>query len=334
MKPIYLLLILMTLIVSGCVSSASNSGTPSATEDPRLTPMKKFAADKLGIKQSDLVFVSMLEEEWPDACLGLPDKEEMCAMVVTPGYLVIFNSPQGRVEFHTNKDLSYFRMAPVGSLSTVLTWQRSGGIAGICENLEIKADNTFTLTECSGAALAQGKLSDADAADLLKYVQQFAVIDWFSKQQPGSADMFNDHFILYGQGQEKPSDSQLEQFNEWISALAGRLKEQGLQSQSGSSGIEGIVTIGPTCPGPVRIGDTECADKPYLASISILDSAGKPVTSVQTDKNGYYRIPLSAGKYTLVPESTSALPFADKQEVEVLPGTYISVDIHYDSGMR
>ena len=229
MKTLYLLVVSLTLILAGCVSGAGNSNTPSPTEDERLVPLIKHAAKQLGIKQSEIVFVSMIAEEWPDACLGLPEKDEMCAMVVTPGYLVIFNSPQGRIEFHTNTDLSYFRMAPVGSLTTLLTWQRSGGIAGICEQLEIMSDNSFSLSDCAGAILAQGALPEADAAEITKYIEQYVVTDWFSKQPAGAADMFNDHFILYGMGESNASASQLLEINEWIAGLAGRLKQHNLQ---------------------------------------------------------------------------------------------------------
>lgn len=224
MKTLYLLVVSLILILAACVGSAGNTNVPSPTEDERLAPLKKHAASQLGIKQSEIVFVSMIAEEWPDACLGLPEEGEMCAMVVTPGYLVVFNSPQGRVDFHTNADLSYFRMAPVGSLTTLLTWQRSGGIAGVCEQLEIMSDNSFSLSDCSGTILAQGALPEANAAEFTNYIDQYVVVNWFSTQPAGSADMFNDHFILYGKGGEKASDSQLLEINEWIAGLTGRLK--------------------------------------------------------------------------------------------------------------
>lgn len=101
-----------------------------------------------------------------------------------------------------------------------------------------------------------------------------------------------------------------------------------------SSGIQGQVTEGPTCPGPVRIGATECQDRPYQATIQVLNGAGKQVTRFQTDINGNFKIPLSPGTYVLHPESGTPMPRAADQTVEVAQGEYTQVSIVYDTGMR
>ena len=105
-------------------------------------------------------------------------------------------------------------------------------------------------------------------------------------------------------------------------------------SPSTTSGIEGYVTEGPTCPGPVPVGGNECRDKPYQATITVLTSEGKQVTQFQTDINGYFRIPLSPGTYILHPESGNPLPHAAEQTVVVGQDQYIQVTILYDTGMR
>ena len=101
-----------------------------------------------------------------------------------------------------------------------------------------------------------------------------------------------------------------------------------------SSGVEGLVTEGPMCPGPVAIGDTKCQDKPYQATISILDSNNKPIYQFQTDVSGYFKIALAPGTYILHPESDNALPRAADQSIVVVTGQFTQVTIMYDTGMR
>ncbi|MCI0521373.1 MAG: carboxypeptidase-like regulatory domain-containing protein [Chloroflexi bacterium] len=103
--------------------------------------------------------------------------------------------------------------------------------------------------------------------------------------------------------------------------------------QQGESGVEGMVTLGPACPGPVRV-DSPCPDEPYQATMSVLDAQEKLVLQFQSDAEGKYRQPLPPGLYTLHPESPDALPYAEDVPVLVQAGQFTRVDIHYDSGIR
>jgi hypothetical protein len=101
-----------------------------------------------------------------------------------------------------------------------------------------------------------------------------------------------------------------------------------------SSGIEGHVTEGPMCPGPVPVGNNPCPDQPYQATISILDADNKEIAQVQTDVDGYFKIPLPPGTYILHPIATKPLPRASDQTVVVTPDQFTQITIMYDSGMR
>ena len=101
-----------------------------------------------------------------------------------------------------------------------------------------------------------------------------------------------------------------------------------------SSGIEGSVTRGPVCPGPVRVGDTSCQDQPYQANITILDAESNPISQFQTDINGYFKIPLKPGTYILHPEQGKPLPTAPDQTVIVTENRFTQVIIQYDTGIR
>jgi len=101
-----------------------------------------------------------------------------------------------------------------------------------------------------------------------------------------------------------------------------------------SSGIEGYVTEGPMCPGPVAIGGSSCPDKPYQAAISILSTDSQEIIRFETDPSGYFKISLLPGTYILHPESEMALPHASDQTIIVTPDQFTQLTVIYDTGMR
>jgi hypothetical protein len=101
-----------------------------------------------------------------------------------------------------------------------------------------------------------------------------------------------------------------------------------------SSGIEGYVTQGPVCPGPMRVGDSTCLDQPYQATISILNPDNSPVAQFKVDNNGYFKFPLNPGSYILHPESGKPMPYASDQTIIVSEGQFTQVTIKYDTGIR
>lgn len=101
-----------------------------------------------------------------------------------------------------------------------------------------------------------------------------------------------------------------------------------------SSGIEGYVFIGPTCP--VVMEGADCDDKPYGARLIILDAEKRTrLREVVPDgPTGRFRIPLFPGHYVIVPESGDPLPFAPEQSVTVVDGEFTQVTVVYDNGIR
>ena len=91
--------------------------------------------------------------------------------------------------------------------------------------------------------------------------------------------------------------------------------------------------VGPLCP-VVQPG-VECPDRPLEAEIDVLDSDGRIVTRARSAPDGTYRIPLEQGSYVLTPlPGESGLPFASPVPIEILAGIWMSLDVHYDSGIR
>ena len=97
------------------------------------------------------------------------------------------------------------------------------------------------------------------------------------------------------------------------------------------SGIMGQVSIRPVRP-HATIGVPNQA--PYQAKLEVLDAAGHPVSSFETDPNGNFRITLPPGRYILRPQTSGPYPRASEQTVVVPPKGFAQVRIVYDSGIR
>ena|SRR2546423_14912871 len=100
-----------------------------------------------------------------------------------------------------------------------------------------------------------------------------------------------------------------------------------------SSGVEGRVTIGPTCP--VERPDSPCPDAPYVARIRVL-SGSDVVASGTSAKDGTYRIAVAPGTYTVEadPVSAGGIARSAPAHVVVRAGAFSHLDLSFDSGIR
>jgi hypothetical protein len=104
-------------------------------------------------------------------------------------------------------------------------------------------------------------------------------------------------------------------------------------SGGAGSGVEGRVTIGPTCP--VERPDSPCPDAPYVASIRVLSGADV-VASGTSAKDGTYRIEVAPGTYTIeaAPVSAGGIARSVPAHVVVHAGAFSHLDLTFDSGIR
>lgn len=96
------------------------------------------------------------------------------------------------------------------------------------------------------------------------------------------------------------------------------------------SGVQGRVEWGPTCGNPSTENPDACGNIPYQAKLTVASSTGLVVVSTTSDADGFYRIELPPGQYTLIPESSefmesSPIPFT------VNPGELTYIPIIYPS---
>ncbi|PIR82386.1 hypothetical protein COU20_02585 [Candidatus Kaiserbacteria bacterium CG10_big_fil_rev_8_21_14_0_10_59_10] len=120
---------LITILVVGLIALAAwwylGQGTPAtptngdnsepvngpAMELPAASAARTQAAADAGVAYGDTEVISAVEQEWPDACLGLAGADEMCAQVITTGYEVVVSASGETYTYRTNFDGSVVRRA-------------------------------------------------------------------------------------------------------------------------------------------------------------------------------------------------------------------------------
>lgn len=97
-------------------SQAQDSQTQNPqTQDPQtqeteseppaqlVEDLKSVLSVETGIPSYEISFVSAEAVDWPDACLGVHNPDELCAQMITPGYRVILGTIDQQYEVHTDR---------------------------------------------------------------------------------------------------------------------------------------------------------------------------------------------------------------------------------------
>ena len=99
-----------------------------------------------------------------------------------------------------------------------------------------------------------------------------------------------------------------------------------------SSGIEGVIMVSPSRPGPIRKDVPSAA--PAANVTFVVMKADERVASLTTDAEGRFHILLPPGRYTVLREDPGARIGHWRFEVEVKVGEITAVRWVGDSGMR
>lgn len=107
----------LSIACSPQIPSTPEESTPTTVETtpPTLTPnqieaMKAFVSTEANLPASEVVLKAATAVSWSDACLGAPQANELCAQVVTPGYRVVFSTPQGDYVVHSDAAIRVMRL--------------------------------------------------------------------------------------------------------------------------------------------------------------------------------------------------------------------------------
>ena len=100
------------------------------------------------------------------------------------------------------------------------------------------------------------------------------------------------------------------------------------------TGIEGMITVSPIRPGPIRAGSELPNAAPLPNARFSISSDKGPVTSFTTDTGGRFRVLLNPGHYiVLLAEDRFPRP-CGPFEIDVVSGKMTEVEWRCDSGMR
>jgi hypothetical protein len=105
----------------------------------------------------------------------------------------------------------------------------------------------------------------------------------------------------------------------------------GPATPSGSSGIEGQVLAGPTCP--VEVEGSPCPPQPWTGTVRAVAEDGT-VYEDETDAQGRYAIAMPPGTYEVVAVTEGGPPTGVPQTVPVPDGQPLHVDLEVDTGIR
>jgi hypothetical protein len=107
------------------------------------------------------------------------------------------------------------------------------------------------------------------------------------------------------------------------------------QTQSGSgTGIEGVITFGPTQAGPIRAD--ALGSKPLANTTFVVENEkGAEVASFTTDEQGQFRVPLPPGHYTVSKKGKKGgIGHYGPFDVDVLADKMTRVTWECDTGIR
>jgi hypothetical protein len=100
----------------------------------------------------------------------------------------------------------------------------------------------------------------------------------------------------------------------------------------GPSGIEGVVLVSPSRPGPIRKDGPSAAPAGNIAFV--VKKGDAKVASFTTNAEGGFRIVLAPGHYIVMREDPGAVIGHWRFEVDVHAGEMVKVSWTGDSGMR
>ena len=109
-KTWIVILILAGVILAAC--GAARTDVPATQPNPALEDVlppdvalnvQNQISQTLGVPVESIIIDKVTKMDWPNGCLGLPQGDEVCAEVVTPGWLLTFNINGQEYKYRVDK---------------------------------------------------------------------------------------------------------------------------------------------------------------------------------------------------------------------------------------
>src|SRR4026208_1364518 len=118
-KILILSLVSASLVLAACGSGGAEAVATQvipALEDV-LPPdaalnIRNQVSEILGVPVESIQLKSVEPTDWPNVCLGLPEPEEVCNEVVTPGWLLVFTADGQEYRFRADQTGTVIRQEP------------------------------------------------------------------------------------------------------------------------------------------------------------------------------------------------------------------------------
>ena len=103
--------------------------------------------------------------------------------------------------------------------------------------------------------------------------------------------------------------------------------------ETGDTGIEGVITVGPTHGGPVRPGMPSLA--PLANATFVVANESSAVAEFTTDNQGHFKVSLPPGHYTVTKKDRqTGIGRYGPFDADVTTGQMTKVEWQCDTGMR
>ena len=108
----------------------------------------------------------------------------------------------------------------------------------------------------------------------------------------------------------------------------------GQSNRDMTTGIEGVITVSPTRPGPIRAGSDIPNAAPLPNAIFSVENEKGKVTSFTTDSEGRFRVSLKPGRYVIALAEHRFPRPCGPFKIDVESAKMTKVEWRCDTGMR
>ena len=112
-------LVLASLVLGACSSNQTNVPATQVNEalEEVLPPdvalnVQNQISETLGVPLESILIENVEKMDWQNSCLGLPEGDEVCAEVITPGWLLTFNINDQQYRYRVDETGTVIRQEP------------------------------------------------------------------------------------------------------------------------------------------------------------------------------------------------------------------------------
>jgi len=118
-KKWVIMLVLTGLLLAAC--GTSRTDVPATQVNPELQDVlppdvalnvQNQISQNLAVAVENIQITKVEQMDWPNGCLGLPQGDEVCTEVITPGWLLTFNINGQEYKYRVDKTGTVIRQEP------------------------------------------------------------------------------------------------------------------------------------------------------------------------------------------------------------------------------